>query len=182
MLARRPTIVVLLCALAVLATGCDSSTTSNPEINARLEIDDAFVTVAPLQNDAAIAYSQAILKTTDDPQIKQLADDVIKRRQTENEKFDKLQKNYHSNGAPTPQEAADTLDTTLEKLAITAAGKPLAAPSSDSAYLKALEANLKGSLVAINADIDGGGPGTVPFAKEMLFDRTSQLEKVNGLQ
>lgn len=178
---RNSRYILCLLALAALAlAGCgDSGSTGNPEVDARSDMDTAYEAVAAAQIANAVGYSEAILKSSNDADVKKFAQQVLDERAGQQQQLDRFRKT----GEPVDvKKASHELNISLADLAITADGKPLAAPSSDSAYLKAMKANLNGSIKAAEVEMKGGGPGTTQLANRVYSSASAELEQLKQLQ
>jgi uncharacterized protein (DUF305 family) len=173
-------IVLSLLVVAALAmAGCGGSTTGNAVIDSRNEIDAAYEAVAVAQIAQAVAYSEAILKTTKDPEIKNFAQQVIDTRKVWTQKLERFTKTGDTVSLPT---ASHDLDISLKSLGVTADGTPLAAPSTDEGYLSAMASNDRASLRAATVNSRGGGPGTSQLANLVILDATKELAAIKALQ
>jgi predicted outer membrane protein len=172
-------ICVGLAVVALTAAGCGEATeTGNATIDARSKTDAAYEAVASVQVANALAYSNAILKTTTDPQIKSFAQEVVTERNTVEDILKRLRKV----GAPMDvKKASYQLDVSLKDLAITADGKPLAVPAEDAAYIKAMRSNLEGTFTAAAAHQNKGGPGTSQLSARLQGSATHELEQLKAL-
>jgi uncharacterized protein (DUF305 family) len=172
-------ILVALAVVALTTAGCGQATeTGNASIDARSKTDTAYEAVASVQVANALAYSNAILKTTKDPQIKSFAQEVITERNTAED----ILKRVRKIGAPMGvKKASYVLDVSLADMAITADGTPLATPASDAAYIKAMRSNLKGTFAAAAAHQNKGGPGTSQLSARLQGSATHELEQLKTL-
>ncbi|MBJ7354684.1 MAG: hypothetical protein JHC98_07655 [Thermoleophilaceae bacterium] len=176
----NPRIFLSLLVVATLAmTGCGGSTTGNAVIDSRNEIDAAYEAVAAAQIATAVDYSNAILKTTSDPEIKKFAESVIATRKVWSEKLERFTRNGEPMELP---KASYALDISLKSLGITADGTPLAAPSTDDGYLAAMKLNDRASLRAASVNSRNGGPGTSQLANIVILDATKELAAIKVLQ
>lgn len=177
----NPRIFLSLLVVAALAmTGCgESSTTGNAIIDSRNKIDAAYEAVAGLQIAQGVAYSEAILKTTSDPEIKKFAESAIETRKVWTQKFERFSKTGQE---MTLGQASRELDVSLKSLGITADGTPLAAPSSDDGYLEAMKSINRASLRAAKVNSRAGGPGTSQLANLVILDATEELAEIKALQ
>ena len=172
-------VLSLLVVAALAATGCGGSTTGNAIIDSRNEIDAAYEAVAAAQIAQAVAYSEAILKTTSDPEIKKFAESVIATRKVWTQKLERFTQNNEPIELP---KASYALDISLKSLGITADGTPLAAPSTDEGYLAAMKLNDRASLRAATVNSRAGGPGTSQLANLVILDATEELAEIKLLQ
>lgn len=182
---RTLVLAAIACCLAAGLSGCsgEAKDLSNTQVAGALAYDSAYVTVNTLQNTDAVNYSKTILKTTSDPEIKAFANNVIAVRAAEDKKMAKIKdvENIDPNDPTTPAEASEQLDLSLRKMGVNAQGTPSAAPSTDAGYITAMLANIKASLATTRVEILEGGPGGVPFAKQVFLDRTNELEQLKAL-
>lgn len=178
---KAKSFLVLLAVAALAATGCgDTSSTGNAEVDRRNQIDSAYEAVAAAQIANAVAYSNAILKTTSDPEIKQFAESVLAAR----EKWTAKLERFRRTGAKVENlaKASYTLDVSLKDLGITADGTPLAAPSSDEGYLAAMKLNDRASLRAAAVNSKLGGPATSQLSNLVIQGATQELAEIKQLQ
>lgn len=171
--------LVLLAVAAVTATGCGDGGTGNAIIDQRNKIDAAYEAVAVAQFAQAVAYSNAILKTTSDPEIKKFAESVIASRQKWSTKLERFTETGEKTTIP---KASYTLDISLKSLGITSDGTPLAAPSNDAGYLTAIKSNDRASLRAARVNSRAGGPGTSQLANLVIQGATQELAEIKQLQ
>lgn len=170
-----------LLAIAVLAlAGCgDTSSTGNPEVDQRSANDAAYEAIAAAQIENAENYSNAILSTTTNEQIRSLAEQVVAERGEQTDLLNRLRKT----GEPVDiAKASHTLDISLSDLGVSADGKPMAAPSSDAGYVAAMKANLEGAILAAQAEIGDGGPGTTQLANRVYSTATAELEQLKAIK
>jgi hypothetical protein len=165
---KARTFLALLVVAALAATGCgDSTSTEAPEPD-RSQIDAAYGAVATAQFANAVGYSDAILKTTTDPEIKKFAQSVIAQREEWSAMIDESQ----------PEDltkAAETLAIPLESLGVTADGTPLAAPSSDAGYLSAMKLNNQASVRAAEV-------ANTQLADQVIQGASEELSEIEQLQ
>lgn len=167
-------IFCLLAATALVAGGCgDAASTAKTE-----SIDTAFTTVAALQIETAVGYSEAILKTSGDEGLKKFAQNALDERAAQQKDLAAL--STGGDGVDS-QTAARELDLSFEDLAITASGRPLSAPSGDAAYAAAMAANLYGSIRAAEVAIDGGTGTTAALANRIKSRATAELQQLRTL-
>lgn len=176
----KPRIVLSLLVVASLAVaGCGESTTGNPLVDKRNEIDAAYEAVAGAQIAQAVAYSESILTTTADRRIKKFAQSVIDTRKVWTSKLERFTMTGDTVDLP---KASHTLDISLKSLGVTADGTPLAAPSTDAGYLQAMKLNDRASLRAAAVNSRAGGPGTSQLANLVILDATKELAAIKLLQ
>jgi uncharacterized protein (DUF305 family) len=173
------TVLSLLVVATLGLAGCSGSTTGNPTIDSRNEIDAAYEAVAVAQIAQAVAYSNAILKTSSDPKVKQFAETVLTNRKAWTQKLERFTKTGETVDLP---KASHDLDISLKSLGVTADGKPLAAPSTDEGYLQAMKLNDRASLRAATVNSHSGGPGTSQLANLVILDATEELAEIKQLQ
>lgn len=165
---KARTFLALLVVASLAATGCgDSSSTEEPKADSA-QLNAAYEAVAAAQFENAIGYSNAILKSTSDPDIKDFAESVIAQREEWSATIDDSQKQDLT-------EAADTLAVPLKSLGITADGVQLAAPSSDAGYLSAMKLNNQASLRAAEV-------ATSKLANQVIQGASKELEEISQLQ
>jgi uncharacterized protein (DUF305 family) len=176
---KASSLLVLLVVAALAATGCGDSSTGNAQVDARNAIDAAYEVVAGAQFAQADAYSQAILESTKDPEIKSFAESVISSRKEWSTKLERFRKTGEQMSIP---KASYTLDISLKSLGITADGTPLAAPSSDTGFLSAMKLNDRASLRAAKVNYSDGGPGTSQLSNLVLQGATQELAQIKQPQ
>lgn len=159
--------------------GCGGSTTGNPTVDSRNQIDAAYEAVAAAQIDQAVAYSNAILKTTSDPEIKKFAGSALAARKVWAQKLERFTTTGETVDLP---KASHTLDISLKSLGVTADGTPLAAPSTDDGYLQAMKLNDRASLRAATVNSRAGGPGTSQLSNLVIQGATQELLEIKQLQ
>jgi uncharacterized protein (DUF305 family) len=176
-------VLVAVATAALCVAGCgaeDHQTLDDDVVNSRNQIDSAYETIIAEQNEIAVNYSNAILKETDDADVKVLAQEVLDERAIEADILERLVASGQQKQTTT--QAAKTLGIPLDKLGLTADGKTLAAPSSDTGYLKAMEENVEGALRATEVELDGGGPGTVSqLGNRVRANRVPELAMIKKL-
>jgi uncharacterized protein (DUF305 family) len=176
----KPRIVLTLLAVAALTvTGCGSGSTGNALIDSRNEIDAAYEAVIAPQIAQAVAYSNAIMKSTSDPEIKKFAQSVIDTRKAWSTKLERFTKTGEKVDVA---KASHDLDISLKSLGVTPDGALLAAPSSDAGYLKAMKSLDRAALRAAEVNSRDGGPGTAQLANLVILDATKELEAIKQLQ
>lgn len=141
---KARTFLALLVVASLAATGCGDSSSSEAPGPDNGELHSAFESVAASQFANAVGYSNAILKTSSDPDVKKFAESAIAQREEWSETLDRSQSEDLT-------KSAEALGIPLKSLAITADGTPLAAPSSDAGYLSAMKLNNQASLRAAKA-------------------------------
>jgi uncharacterized protein (DUF305 family) len=169
-------------ALALVASGCSSDAPESGRVALGLATDKAYLTILSAENDTAVAYSQAILKTDPSAEVTSIAKNAISLREQEAKKITKLEANDSDDSEFTLPDAAEQLNTSLSELGLSATGTPLAAPSTEAGYIKAMTANGKAVLKATEPEADHGSPGVVPFAKQVALDRTDELQSLHDFQ
>lgn len=175
----RKLIVFSLAAAALAVGGCGGSgSTGNTGVDARSANDSAYEAVVAAQIANAVGYSEAILKTSVDPDVKKFAQQAIDERSGQQDILERLRRTGEQVDV---KKASYELDVSLEDLAITADGKPFAAPSSDNAYLKAMKSNLNGSIRAAEVEMNNGGPGTTQLANRVYSNANTELEQLKSL-
>jgi uncharacterized protein (DUF305 family) len=177
---KASTFLVLLVVASLAATGCGGTSTGNPEVDRRNQLDAAYEAVAAAQIEVATDYSNAILKTTKDPEIEKFANSVLAERKQWTEKLDRLRRTGEE--VESLAKASYILDISLKDLGITADGTPLAAPSSDAGYLTAMKSNDKASLLAAEVNNGEGGPATSQLSNLVIQGATQELEQIKQLQ
>lgn len=181
--ARSICLLAIAACLTIALTGCgEAKELSNTSIADALDFDNAYVTVTRLQNTDATNYSNTILKSTSNPDIKSFATSSIALRAREAKKLDKISDVENIDDPMTVHEASRQLDRSPERMAVNADGTPSVAPSSDAGYRTAMLANVKGALASTNVEVLGGGPGGVPFARQVYTDRSNELEQLKALK
>lgn len=175
------TILVLLAVAALAVTGCgDSTTTGNPEVDRRNKLDSAYEAVAAAQIANAVGYSNAILRTTAEPEIKAFAESALAEREKWSAKLDRLRNT--GDRIENLAKASYTLDISLKSLGVTADGARPASPSGDAGYLSAMQLNDRASLRAAEANSGSGGPATVQLANLVIQGATQELAKITQLR
>lgn len=177
---KARTFLILLAVAALAATGCGGTSTGNPEVDARNQLDSAYEAIAAAQIAQAVAYSEAILKTTSDPEIKKFAESVLAEREKWTAKLERFRRTGEK--VENLAKASYTIDISLKSLGITADGKPLAAPSSDEGYLAAMKLNDRASLRAATVNSREGGPATSQLANLVIQGATQELAEIKQLQ
>ncbi|MGH2959873.1 MAG: hypothetical protein ACRDKE_09725 [Solirubrobacterales bacterium] len=172
--------LVLLAVAALAVSGCGGTSTGNPEVDARNQLDTAYEAIAAAQIAQAVAYSEAILKSTSDPEIKQFAESVLAERKQWTQKLDRLRRTGEKQ--EDLAKASHTIDISLKSLGITADGTRLAAPSSDAGYLSAMKLNDRASLRAATANSRRGGPATSQLSNLVIQGATQELAEIKQLQ
>lgn len=177
---RRLTLC-LLAATALVAGGCgdgQDGRTRDGGLGPAQADDAAFKVVAAAQIENAIGYSEAVLKSSQDAEVKDFAGQVIAER----DKQQALLADLPSGQAPkTVSEAATALNIPLADLAVSADGQPLAAPSSDNAYVKAMRSNLNASIRAASVERGGSDEATKKLAERILANASSELDQLRSL-
>jgi uncharacterized protein (DUF305 family) len=177
----KPLLACLALACVLAASGCNANSRSDGRVALGLATDSAYLTVLAAQNRTAVAYSQAIMRAKPSKQVSAFAVQVITSRAKEAKKILELQSEDTQKSDFTLPDAAAQLGRSLAHLGITADGKPLAAPSTDAGYIAAMTANDKAVLKSSSVNTDHGSPGVVPFAKDVILQRTSELETLRNL-
>jgi hypothetical protein len=163
---------VVLVVVALTLAGCGGSTKRDATTDSHSELDAAYGAVVGAQIAQAVAYSEAILKTTSDPAIKKFAASVLGSRKAWTAQLDQLDTR---GDAIDVARAARALKIPLASLGINPDGTPLGAPSTDAGYLRAMELIDKSSVRA-------GRPNTSQLAALAVHDATAELVKIKRLQ
>jgi uncharacterized protein (DUF305 family) len=172
-------LAALTIALALALGGCGDTTP--PVAEEGLETDSAYLTVLTAQNENAIEYSKAIVKTTKSDEVEEFASKVIEGRNAESDEISKLQQDGRPETA-TLSEAAETLGFPLSQFAISADGQPLTSPSTDQGYVKAMKSNANGVIRASNAELKDGSPEVMSFARLITSEREDELDSLKELR